>query len=132
MLKQLEKIGTLEDVQHYPCKVVSLSFSHTMLGIQIHHHTLSLYWQLTFLGVHYFQGPMFWTGANFVEASQELTFEVWDRTHLSHSDPSTRIFKYERLYRAKLCPVYVLEMTPHPILIASGGISLSEIEYRDE
>ena len=122
MLKQLEQLGTLEELKHYKCKAISLSDSLPTLGIRVYHHeTPGLRWTLYFMGVYYYQGPIFWTGANFFEAPKEISFDVWRRVNPNISD-----MRLEQVN--KLFPVCMLEIAPQPILIACTGVSVSTQE----
>jgi hypothetical protein len=122
MLKQLEQIGTLEELKHYKCKAISLSKSHSTLGIRVRHHEIpGLRWTLNFVGIYYFQGPIFWTGANFFEAPKEIGVDIWRRVYPDLSD--------ERLEKINMIfPVCMLEIAIQPILIACMGVSISTQE----
>lgn len=52
MLKELERIGTPEELQEYQCRTFSLTYSHSILGVVIHNS--SSVWHLYFLGTYYF------------------------------------------------------------------------------
>ncbi|MDX2079100.1 MAG: hypothetical protein SFZ02_21905 [bacterium] len=122
MLKQLEQIGALEEVRNYRCKAISLSDSHPTLGIRVHHHQIpGLRWMLYFMGIYYFQGPIFWTGANFVETSKEIGIDLWRRVY--PNIPDERLEQITRIF-----PPCTIETTTPPIFIVHMGISISEPE----
>ena len=127
MLKPLESIGTAEDLQEYQCKVFYFSERFLQLGIRIHHNQIlqsSKY--LYFIGVYYFEGPMFWTSANFVKASDQIGYEVWKRVHPEMND---RLL----MYASKIFPVCTVQTSGGLVKIAYGGLSISndepEIQY---
>src|SRR5688572_16716195 len=97
MLKKLEQIGTPEALREYQCKVSSYAESLSMLVIRIHHAQIaSSVWNLTFIAVHYFEGPIRWKGANFETASDEVSIEVLRNVYPDSSDEYlARIIKLE-------------------------------------
>lgn len=121
MLKALEQIGKAEDLQEYQCKVVSFYETHLILVIRIHHPQIaSSSWDLNFLGVYYFEGPIFWTGANFVNASAEVSKDAWRRAQPNLSD--------ERIEQViKIFYVCTVDIAPKPIVIAYMGVNVSKV-----
>jgi len=122
MLKQLESIGAEEDLQEYQFKVFYFSERFLQLGIRIHNEQIPLSSKyLYFIGVYYFEGPMFWTSANFVKASDQIGYEVWKRVHPEMND---RLL----VNATKIFPVCTVQTDSGLVKIAYGDLSISDDE----
>ena len=120
MLEELKSVGTSEYLKNYHCKVIFFSEKFLNLGIRIHHDQIkSSIKYVYFIGVYYFEGPVFWSGANFETASDEVSVDVWKRVHPEASA--------ERINQvAKIFHVCTVKSDSGVIKIAYGGVHVSD------
>lgn len=121
MLKELDNLGTSEFLQCCKCKVINYTERHMLLCIMIYHEEMGTSARyLNFTGVYYFEGPMFWKGANFIEASNQISFDIWKRVYPKLSD--------QRIQQViKIFPVYTVQTENMVIKVACGNVSISEL-----
>jgi|GEM_PF-6527364 len=121
MLEKLQPLGTLEVLSEYKCKVVLFQESHLILGIRIHHPDIDFSTRyLNFLAVYYFEGPIFWTGANFTKAEAGVGNKILKS--LFPNEPDRR-FDYIANHLCHVCNVQNANTT---VNIVYGDMSVSK------
>ncbi len=118
MLKELEAIGTEAALREYCCKVVYFIDQLSLLLIEIQHPkdpNATRY--LDFEGVDYFVGPMFWRGAHFAHASDDVSAGAWRCVYPNL--PAKRITQMSSIF-----PVCTVDLPGQPVVVAYGGLNV--------
>ena len=75
-------IFNLTAPQEYSCKVLTFTETHPILSLRLLPSVAtqpSL--QVTFLGLYYFDGPLFWKGANFERGNLQESIDLWKKVY---------------------------------------------------
>lgn len=121
MLKMLEQIGDLDVLQECRCKLDYFHERNLLLGIRILNKTS--HWLLAFTQAYYFQGPVFWTGAKFVDAPDEISLDVLRQIYPNRSDERIKEISTD------FPPACMVQVPIEPVLIGYGGVNLSRQSF---